>query len=140
MSESINNMPHHEYKSIPRRFPALFQQITSKEVEELRKYKEAVLWLHSQSGHDLCHENIRDLFNKCGLPPKELGLPSREEFRQRCMKYEEEVYTSEAEVGHINRHSLPKMLKQLEKACGKAVFDMNSPEDMERMKECDDGY
>lgn len=97
---------------------------------ELVKYKEAVLWLYEVQGHDLCHENIKDLFSKCGLPPKELKLPDREEFRQRCMKHEEEIY----------RDDNYQYIEDLEKACGKAVFDMNSPEDMERMKGCADGY
>lgn len=72
-------------------------------LKELIRFKEAVLWLYNQQGHDLCHENIKDLFARCGLPPKELGLPPREEFRERCMKYEEEVYTdnmTESKDGH----------------------------------------
>lgn len=73
------------------------------EYQDILKYKEAVLWLYSQKGHNLCHENIKDLFKRCGLPPKELELPPREEFRERCMKYEEEVYTdnmTESKDGH----------------------------------------
>lgn len=77
----MRDIPHSEYRSVN---PQLLDQ--------LFRFKEAVMWLYNQNEHNLCHEWSKDLFARCGLPPKELKLPPREEFRRRCGEYEEEIY------------------------------------------------
>lgn len=58
-------------------------------------YRSAVEQYLSKTGHDLCHSNRRELAQAFSLhytkyvadPPKD-----RNEFRQRCQEYEEQLY------------------------------------------------
>lgn len=99
-------MPHHEYSATPPFKPNLEYipkgiRLTEEEFEELNRFKAAVLWHYNQRGHDRCHENIKEMYKRCGLPPlDEADLPPRSEFRQMCQKYEEKLYNGGCDDGY----------------------------------------
>ena len=70
----------------------LLIRMTMDGIQDLAKYKEAILWLYSQTGHQCCHSNALEMFRMVGLGPPDMQLPPREEFRQKCQEYEEEIY------------------------------------------------
>lgn len=64
-------------------------------IEELQRFKDAVLWHYNQRGHDRCHDTDNDMYKMCGLPPRDKSdLPPEEEFEHRCREYKEGLYGS----------------------------------------------
>ena len=61
----------------------------------------AVIKFLAATGHDLCHENRRELAEAFGLPSGQWPcLPPEKEFRERCDRYRQELYGADGPVEH----------------------------------------
>lgn len=103
-------------------------------IREREALRDAIKKFLSAEGHDLCHENRRELAAAAGLKSTWPSLVSEQEFAERCIKYRLELYGhdgpgSETEVWEKKFEKLAFLMRYFLKNREKLTIESVDAED-----------